>query len=147
MPACISCVAIQEISDKQEDVFPSFPQGRDLNRKNVEPVKQVAPERSRSDGSLQITVGGGNHANIGPHGSSATDTLKFVFLQNTQKRDLGFGGKLSNLVKEDSAPFGQFKASQTPLGGPSERAFLMAEQFRGDQVAWDGCAVHTHKRE
>jgi hypothetical protein len=20
----------------------------------------------------------------------------------------------------------------------------MAEQFRGDQVAWDGCAIHTH---
>ena len=85
--------------------------GGHLNRKNVEPVKQVAPEHARGDGSLQVAVSGGNHPNIGSDGSGSTDTLKFVFLQNTQESDLGFGRKFSDFIKEDRASFGQFKAS------------------------------------
>src|SRR6202035_4743652 len=104
----------------------------------VKPVKEVTSEQARSDSSLQVAVGSSDNTNISSEGPSSTDTLKFPFLQNTQKRDLSFGRKLSNFVKEDCAPFGQFKTSQTPLSGSSERAFFMAEQFRRDQVAWDG---------
>src|ERR1700677_4521163 len=82
--SCLPCVAIDKILDQHGDVFPSFPQRRDLNRKNVQPVKQIAPERARGDGSVEITVSGGNQAKSGPDGSCSTDTFKFVFLQNTQ---------------------------------------------------------------
>ena len=95
----------------------SFPQRRHLNRKNVEPVKQVAPEHARSDSSLQVAVSGGNHPNISSDGSSSTDTLKFVLLQNTQQSNLGFGRKLSDFVQEDRASFCQLKAAQAPLQG------------------------------
>ncbi len=91
-------------------------------------------------------VSGRNNPNISSDGASSADPLEFVFLQNAQQSDLGFGRKLSNFVKKDYAPFGQFKASQAPLSCPSEGAFLMAEQLRGDQVTWNGCAIHTHKR-
>ena len=60
------------------------PQRRNLDWKNVEPVKQVAPKHAGSDGSLQVAVRGSNDPNIGSDGSSSTDTLKFVFLQHTQ---------------------------------------------------------------
>ena len=60
---------------------------------------------------------------------SSADTLKFVFLQNTQESDLGLGRKLSDLIEEDRASFGQFKAAQTLLSCPCEGALLMAEQF------------------
>ena len=83
---------------------------RNFNRKNVQPVKQVAPERPRSDGSLQVAVRGGNYPNIRPDGSSRADTLKLALLQDPQESDLGLGRKLSDLVEEDCAPFGQLKA-------------------------------------
>jgi hypothetical protein len=47
------CVAIQEVRDKQGNVFFSFPQAAALNGKDVQPVKQVAaelPARSRTPG-------------------------------------------------------------------------------------------------
>src|SRR4029077_12910947 len=47
--------------------------------------------------------------------------------------------------EEDRASFCKFKPPQAPLQRPSERALLMAKQFRGNQVARDGCAVYAYK--
>ena len=85
--------------------------GGHLDGKDVQPVIQVASEGTRGDGSLQVSIGGGDHPHIGPNGSASSDALKFAFLQNPQKSDLSFGRKLPNLVEEDRAFFGQFKAS------------------------------------
>ena len=84
---------------------------RHLNGKDVQPVKQVAAECTRGDGSLQVAIGGGDHPHIGPNGSGSSDALKFVFLKNPQKSNLSFGRKLSNFVEEDRAFLCQFKAS------------------------------------
>src|SRR5207237_1661579 len=87
--SCFPCETVNEVLDQQGNVFSSFTQRRHLNRKNVEPVKQVAPERARSDGSLQVAVSGSNHPNIISDGSGPTDTLKFVPLYNTQQANPG----------------------------------------------------------
>src|ERR1700733_4463711 len=143
--SCSSRKTIDEVPDEEGNVFSSFAQGRHLNWKNVEPVKQIAPERARRDGSLQVAVRSGNDPNIGLDGSSSTDTLKFVFLQNTQESDLRHGRELPNLIEEDRASFGQFKAAQTLLSCTRKGALFVAKQFRGDQVTRNGSAVHTHK--
>src|SRR6266481_2823990 len=97
--SCLPCETINEVLNQKRNVFSSFAQRRHFNWKNVEPVKQIAPERARSDGSLQIAVSGGNHPNISSDGSSRTDPLKLAFLQNTQEGDLGLGRKLSDLIQ------------------------------------------------
>src|SRR5260370_3225342 len=102
-------VAIDEVSDQHRNIFPSFPQRRHLDRKNVEPIKEVTPKGARTDGRLQVTVGGGNHANIRPDGSSSTDTFEFMFLQNTQESDLGLDWKLADFIEEDGASLSQLK--------------------------------------
>ena len=105
----LPCETINEIFDQQGNVFSSFAQRRHLDRKNVQPVEQVTPEHASSDRSLQIAVSSSNHTNISSNGPGSTDTLKFVFLQNSQESDLSFGSKLSDLVEEDRASFGQLK--------------------------------------
>src|SRR5215469_15701152 len=87
--SCLPCETINEVLNQQRNVFFSFTQRRHFNGKNVEPVKQVAPERPRRDGSFQVAVRGGYHPNISSNRSSRTDTLKLAFLQNAQKSDLG----------------------------------------------------------
>src|SRR5438874_13596588 len=104
--SCLPCETINEVLNQQRNVFSSFTQRRHFNWKNVEPVKQVAPERARGDGSLQVAVRGSNHPNISSDRSSRTDTFKLAFLQNTQEGDLGLGRKLSDLIEEDRASFG-----------------------------------------
>src|SRR5712692_7611884 len=76
------------------NVFSSFSQCRNFNRKDVEPVKHVTTKHACSDSRLQVTIGGGNHSNISSNGSSSTDTFEFMFLQNTEERDLGLNSAL-----------------------------------------------------
>src|SRR5271170_3477213 len=109
--SCFPCETINEVLNQQGNVFSSFAQRRHLDWKDVEPVKQVAPEGAGGDGSVQIAVRGGDHPDIGSDGSSRADTFKFPFLQNSQEGDLGLGRKLSDLVEEDRAAFGQLEAS------------------------------------
>src|SRR6266852_252626 len=127
-----SSAMIDEVFDQHRNVFSSFPQRRHINRENVEPVKQVTTKGSRSDGRLQITVCSSYHADIRLDGPSSADTLKFVFLQNTQQRNLCLGRKLAAFIEEDGASFCKFEPPQAPLQRSSERALLMAKQFGGD---------------
>src|SRR4029077_2763149 len=92
-----------------------------------------------------VTVRGSNHPNIRLDGASSADAIKFVLLQDTQEGNLGLGRKLSDFIEEDRASTGQFKTTQTPLGGAREGALFMAKQFRRDQVARDGSAVYAYE--
>src|SRR5260370_8275535 len=83
--SCFTRIAIDEVLNQQGNVFLPFPQRRHLNRKNVEPVKEVTPERARSDGRFQIAVSSGNHPNIRSNGSSSTAPTKLLLLQHPQK--------------------------------------------------------------
>src|SRR5260221_13602626 len=56
--------ASDEVLDEHGNVCSSLPQGRHRNRKDVEPVKQIAAKCSGSDGSLQITIGGGDDPHV-----------------------------------------------------------------------------------
>src|SRR5260370_3440799 len=147
-PYILSCTpraTMNEILNQHRNIFLSFPQRRHLNRKNVEPVKQVATKGAGSDGCPQVTVRGCNHSNICLDGSSSADTFKFVFLQNTQDSDLGLEGKLSDFIEEDCASLRHFEPAQAPLQRSGKAAFLMSKQFEGDQITRYGSAVTAHK--
>jgi hypothetical protein len=109
--ARFSRIAIEEVFNQQGDVLFSFSKSRNFNRKYVEPEEQVAAKLAVRDGGLQVAVSRRNDPNISSDGGSSADTLKFVFLQNTQQSNLGFGREISNFVKEDRASVGQFEAS------------------------------------
>ncbi len=111
MSSCFPGIAIQEIGDKQGDVFSAFPQSGHLDGKDVEPIVQVAPKGTSGDGSLQVAIGCGNHPHIGLYGAGSSDALKFALLKNPRKSDLGFRRELANFVEEDRAFLCQFKAS------------------------------------
>src|SRR5258706_15641555 len=50
--SCFSSETIDEVLDQQGNVFFSFPQRRNLDRKNIEAVKQIAAKCPPGDGSL-----------------------------------------------------------------------------------------------
>src|SRR6266478_9291580 len=127
--SCLSCITIDEVLNQYRNIFPSFPQRGQLDRKNVKAVKEVTPEYACSDSRLQVTIGGSNHADIRSDRSRSTDAFEFMFLQNTQESDLCLGRKLSDFIEEDRASFGQLKAPYTALSCSCEGALLMTEQF------------------
>jgi hypothetical protein len=75
----------------------------------------------------------------------SSDPLEFTFLENPQQRYLRLGRELSDLVQEDRAAIGQLEPAEPALKGAGERALLVTEQLRGDQVAWNRRAVHGHE--
>src|SRR5258708_7599963 len=82
---------------------PAFAQGRNRNRENVQPVKQIAAECARRDGSLQVPIGGSDAPHVNADRLIATHTLKLPLLQNAQQRNLSFRGQLTDFIKEESA--------------------------------------------
>jgi hypothetical protein len=113
-----SCEMTDEVFDQQANVFSSFPQWRNLNRKNVETIKQIATKCTRGDGSLQVAIGGGNDPHVRSDRLIATHTLKLPLLQNTQQRNLSFRGQLTDFVKEDGAFFSKLESTQPPQQCP-----------------------------
>jgi hypothetical protein len=90
---------IDEKFDQQGNVFSSFPQRRNLNRKDVETVKQIATKGTRSDGSFQIAIGGSDDPHVSSNTLIAAHTLKLSLLQNAQERNLSFGRQLAHFVQ------------------------------------------------
>src|SRR5580704_18233014 len=68
--SCLPCETINEVLNQHGNVFSSFAQRGHFNWKNVEPVKQVAPECARGDSGLQVAVGCSNHPDISLDSSS-----------------------------------------------------------------------------
>src|ERR1700730_13758614 len=127
--SCLSCETVDEVLDEQGNVFFSFSQRRNLNRKNIEAVKQIAPKRTLSDGSLQVAIGGGDDSRVRSDRLVATHTLKLPLLQNMQQRNLSFRWEFTDLVKEDGASFRKLKPTQSPLRCPRNSPSLMTEHF------------------
>src|SRR6266566_4644912 len=82
--SCLSCETVNEVLDQQGNVVFSFPQRRNLNRENVEPVKQIAAKCPLGDGSLQIAIGGCDDPRVRSDRLIAAHTLKLPLLQNMQ---------------------------------------------------------------
>ena len=61
----------------------SLSQRRHLDGKHIEPVKQVLVEGALGYGRLQVSIRGGDDANVDLDGLRASDPLKFPFLENS----------------------------------------------------------------
>src|SRR5467141_2225944 len=134
-----------EVFDQQGNVFSSFPQRRNLNRKNIEAVKQIATKCTHSDGSLQVAIGGGYDPHISADRLIAAHTLKLPLLQNMQQRNLSFRGQLTDLVEENGAFFRKLEPTQPPLRCPRESASLMTEQLRCNQGSRNCSTIDADK--
>src|SRR5260370_6966081 len=86
--SCFPCVTIDEVLDQHGNIFSSLPERGDLNGKNVDPVKEVAPEHTLSDGGLQIAFSSRNHPDLGLDESSSTATIEFLLLHTMHNLDL-----------------------------------------------------------
>src|ERR1700687_1236707 len=133
--ARFSRIAIDKIFHQQSDILFSFSKGRNLNRKNLEPIKQITTEGPSGHGCVQVTIRGGDDTNVDLDGLGASYPLGFPFLKDSQERDLSGRGQVAHFVQENRSSVGQFKAAKSALSGSCESPLLMAEQFRGNQVA------------
>src|SRR6185295_13249209 len=139
-------IPLNQVFDQERDVFRALAERRYMDRKDVEPVEQILPERACGNRFLQVAVRRGQDTDV--HGNRVTvaDAFDLAILEDTEQCDLGFRGQIADFVEEDRAAVGGFESPQTPLQRARERALLVAKEFRRDERRRDGCAVHPDER-
>ena len=93
----------------------AFPERRQVDRNDVQPVVQVFAKTVLVDFVLQVAIGGGHDAAIDPNGSRIADPLKFVLLQDPQQFDLQLVAHGIDFIEEDRAAVGGFKSAGAVL--------------------------------
>ena len=93
----------------------------------------------------QITVRRGDHPDVDREGAFSTNALKDAFLHHAQQSYLGCQRQFTNLIEEQRAFIGTLEPAPAGAHGTGKTAFLMAEQFRVDQLRGDGATVNAEK--
>ncbi len=100
---------------------------------NPETIVKIATELSSLDHSSEVTIGGGDEANIDGDCSSPAKPFDLLFLQSTQKLGLQFQRKIPNLVQEQRAHMSQFQSSDPLRDRAGEGALFMPEELAFQQ--------------
>ena len=81
-------IFFQEIIDKQGDILPPAPQGRNLDLYRVDAVEQVLAEKRLRDHLRQVAVRGGNQAYVDRNLPVASKAGDLAVLQGCQELGL-----------------------------------------------------------
>ena len=74
-----------------------------------------------------------------------SEPLDLALLEHAQHLGLGLRAHVADFVEEDRAAVGLLELADLLLGGAGERAFLVTEQLRLDQLLRNRRAVHLHE--
>src|ERR1041384_2357063 len=110
------------------DIFQPFPQRGNVDRENVQAVKQVASELSAAGHLREVSMGGCDDADIDLHGPCTAETLELVLLENAKQLRLQFERNVPDLIQEQRAAVCAFEPSEAGADGAGKRAALMSEQ-------------------
>ena len=130
----------QQLGEGQ-DAGAALPQGGQADRQDVDTVIEVFAELPPFHLPHEVLVGGGDDAHVAVDGLVAADPLEGLLLQHAQQLGLQTQVHLTDLVEEDGAAAGLLEAADALLVGAGEGAFLVAEEFRLEEVLGDVGAV------
>jgi len=99
---------------QQGHVPGSFPEGGDVNGKDVQAIVQIGPKRLVTDRLLEVAVGRGDQTKIRSQGLAAAYPFEFAVLKDPQQSGLGFPGQVPDLVEKDGPAVGQFETADPP---------------------------------
>src|SRR6266513_3904663 len=92
---------LSKVSNQQGNIFRAVPEGRDGNRKDFEPVIQIAAKLLFLHHPTEIAVGRGDDADIDMNRPSAAQTFELLLLEHSEQLDLQFQRNFPHLVEED----------------------------------------------
>ena len=132
---------IDEAPHEQGDVLGPIAQRRHFDRKDVETVVQVLPERVLGDALFQVAVCRRNDPDVDAHGLRAAEPLNLPLLEHAQQLDLRVGRQVADLVEKDRRMIRQFEPPDLPRQRAGKGALLPAEQLALDERARNRRAV------
>ena len=135
---------VDEAPDEQRNVLGTLAQRRHINRKDVESVVEILPERIVGDTLLEVAVSGRDDSDVDVHGFRASEPFDLPLLEHAQQLDLNVERQVADLVEKDRRVVRELEASDLSRQRSGERALLAAEQFALDERARNRRAVDAH---
>ena len=117
-----------------------------VDGQNVQSVIEIFAEAPCLHRFLNINVCCGQHAHVGLDQVPPAQTRILVILQHVKQFCLQVRAHFRDFVQEDCALIGHFKLSWFAAHRARERALLEPEKLRFQKFAWQGRAIHLHKR-
>ena len=133
---------LEERPGDQHGVMVAFPQRRDADHGHREPLVEVLPELARPRRGLEVAAGRGDHLDVDATLRGRTDPSDGLLLDHLQELRLERGGDVPDLVEQDGAAVRRLEQARPRRLGVGERALLVAEELRLDQVLGQRGAVH-----
>src|SRR5258706_9458498 len=132
----------REVIYQHRNIIHTFAQRRNLNRENIQPIKKVHAKSTVVNFPFKIFVGSCDDPNVRLDRAVSPDAFKLPLLQHPQERHLYLRAKLCDLVKKDRAAVSRLEPPHSLLERTSESAFLVTEQFAGNQLRRQRGAIH-----
>jgi hypothetical protein len=114
---------------------------------DLQAVVEIATERAALDHGLEIGVGGRDDAHVDPDVLIAADAHELPLLEHPEQLHLGCEVGLADLVQKQRTAVGCLELPSSPRMRARERALLVAEQLRFDQIRRDRSAVDAEERK
>src|SRR5437667_10850290 len=130
---------------QQWNVFRAFPQGWNVNRKNIQAVKQIFANFLLLNHLPQIAIGGCDQACIGSQGARASQAFELPFLEHAQQLGLKLERDVADLIQKYRSAIGQLKAADALSDSACKSAFLVAEELAFEQACRNRRTVELNK--
>src|ERR1019366_3838915 len=132
---------LQEVAHEVRDVVAAFAEGRKQDGDDVYAVVEILAERPVSHFLLQVLVRGADDPDVDRLLRVAADAPHDALLERAQKLHLHRDRGLADLVEEKRPSLRLVEETLLLLHGTGERAALVAEKFRLEEVLGHGTAV------
>src|SRR5438309_272298 len=112
----------------------------------VEPEEEVFTEGSGFDSLQEVLVSGRDHPDVHLDRPRASYAIELPVLEKAQELGLKAWLHVADLVQEDCPTVRDLELAALLSGSPCESPFLVAEQFRLQELFRKGHAVHRHEQ-
>jgi hypothetical protein len=136
---------LDEIRNQFSYILSALPQGRNQDRKYVQPIVKITAEFIPCDHVIHIAMSGGDQSHVDVMRAAAAQALELLFLQNAQKLRLQGQRQVPDFVQKESAGICHFKAADFLRHCPGKGTLLVPKQLALQEIERDSSAVKLHE--
>ncbi len=127
------------------NVFAPRAQRRHFDHQHIEAEEKVFAEAACGHGALEIGVRERDQTRVHAQRIGAAKALEAALFEHAQQLGLNAGSERGDFIENDRAALREFEAAGLRRDGAGERAFLVSEEFRLDELGWKAGAIDFQK--
>jgi len=137
---------LEELLHERGNVLGAFSKRWQVDLNDAHTVVEVFTKCAVVDHLAEVAIRRGDDTHVDGDHARATDALHLPRFEHAQELGLKADVELADLIQEQRAAIGHLEAPLLAVGGASERAAFVTEQYAFDEIGRDGAAVLNDER-